>query len=61
MRTLALALLLTLCGGCVGMWGPDVPRPVVYTPPPVIVVEPAPVVVVPVYPVYRPYYYWRRW
>jgi hypothetical protein len=65
MRALGLGLLLMVCTGCVGQWGPDVPRPVVVVPAPVYVVEPAPVYVVPAPAYYyRPYYYrpyyWRR-
>jgi len=52
---LLLLVIILLCTGCVGLYGPDVPRPVVVVPPPVYV-EP---VYVPVY-VY-PYYRWRRW
>ena len=53
-RVLGLGLILTAFTGCVGLYGPDVPRPIVY-------VEPAPVIVEPVVvvPVYRPYYYRR--
>lgn len=55
-RALGLALLVSLSGGCVGMWGPDVPRPVVIVPAPVVVeVEPY---------YYSPYYCygcWRGW
>lgn len=66
MRALGLGLLALLFSGCVGLWGPDVPRPVVVVEPPPVVVVPAPVIVVPVVPYYyRPYYYhpygyWRR-
>jgi len=45
--TVALALTLPL-GGCVGAWGPDVPRPVVYAPPiyyPGPVIYPGPIAV----------------
>lgn len=56
MRAIALGLLVLVCTGCVGQYGPDVAPP----PPPVVVV-PTPIYVVPapVYYYYRPYY-WRR-
>lgn len=64
MRALGLGLVLILFTGCVGAWGPDVPRPAVYIPP--VYVAPAPIV--PYY--YSPYWYdhhhghgghhWRR-
>jgi hypothetical protein len=59
-RALGLGLLLAVCAGCVGQYGPDVPpppAPVVIVPAPVYVV-PAPVYYYP-YPYYRPYWYRR--
>jgi hypothetical protein len=62
-----LLVVAVVCTGCVGLYGPDVPRPVVVAPsPPVIVVEPQ--IVVP-FTYVRPYYYtpyyvvprWRHW
>jgi hypothetical protein len=49
MRALLLGLALTVCTGCVGVYGPDV-RPVYYPP---VVVAPAPVIIAP-YPYYYP-------
>jgi hypothetical protein len=67
MRALGLGVILTVCAGCVGKWGPDVPPPVVVAPPQPVVVVPAPVYVVPApayyyrpYPFSRPYY-WRHY
>jgi hypothetical protein len=54
-RALGLGLIMTAFTGCVGLWGPDVPRPVIYFEPAPIVVEP--VIVVPVYPSYHYRYY----
>jgi hypothetical protein len=55
MRALLLAVVLT-CTGCVGLYGPDVPPPVVIAPAPVVV---APVYVVPPPVYYQPYPYTR--
>ena len=43
MRALGLGLLMLVLTGCVGAWGPDVPRPVVVAPAPVYVAPPPPV------------------
>lgn len=53
MRALGLGVLMLLLTGCVGAWGPDVPRPVIVAPAPVYVAPPV-VVVEPYY--YSPYY-----
>lgn len=57
MRQLLLGLVLLLCAGCVGAWGPDVPRPVVVAPP--VYVTPPVVIVEPYY--YSPYYCYGCW
>jgi hypothetical protein len=60
MRALLLGLALIVCTGCVGAWGPDVPRPIYYPP---VVVAPAPVIIYPypyAYPCcWAPYYGWH--
>lgn len=58
MRALGLGVFMLLLTGCVGAWGPDVPRPVVVAPAPVYV-APTVVVVEPYY--YSPYYCYRCW
>ncbi len=56
-RALGLGLILTLFTGCVGIYGPDTPHPVVvvpYYPPPVYYYYPA-------YPCcWAPYYGWHH-
>jgi hypothetical protein len=60
MRALGLGLLIMLVlTGCVGAWGPDVPRPVIVAPAPVYVAPPVVVVVEPYY--YSPYYCYGCW
>jgi len=59
MRALGLGVLMLLLTGCVGAWGPDVPRPVVVAPAPVYVAPPVVVVVEPYY--YSPYYCYGCW
>jgi hypothetical protein len=52
MRALGLGLIMTIFTACVGVYGPDVPRPIYYTP--------APVIIYP-YPYYYAPYYGPCW